>query len=586
MANYNLVLNTRFKPFSFDELLKVPLMATQYHQSIEKEYADLQEKASIWEHMANSQKDERAYKMYKHYADDLEEKAGALAREGANAASIRSMYNMKSRFNKEILPIEQAFKARANEIKEQLAGRANGMVYEGDASLASLDRYLDDPSIKYRFANSQEGYKRLGAAAEALSKELRGGLRTGKLDAYTNTLLREHGYRPNEIRQAILDIETVLRGGDSPRGNNLLTSLLAQEMNTAGIGDWNKAAQIDYFNRVSPALYRAVGQTGISTYDNYGSRMAAKIAAASAKKDNRQDPEGLNYRRMTGLNVTNAKDTKIAKEDLEFLRKIQANPELLRKETIRKGSVSNVSNMRTSGRRVGVQDNTISTKSIRAYENYERLKAIEQRYNINVTGLGVDRGYGDKFTFYKGYGKELEKAINDRIAKGVITDDIWQANTTDNEWIVKGWLDAGKTAISHFDKVDMWKYENGKRKERLSRDDLDNIDTKDSSYYSYIDKNDNVRIVMTYIDKDGKMKSAEVGDMLVGGPELTTRKNLVKEALKQGRTDMVPALMDDINAIIYGTGNTRAYTQGKTDSKLSPSAPFNYETYSDIIMMD
>lgn len=587
MANYNLVMNARFRPFSYSELLNPVLMATQAHQALEQEYSELSNKSSVWEHMANEQTDPDTYKMYKAYADDLEKRAGQLAREGLNTLNRRNLMDMKSRYSKEIVPIENAYKARADEVKEQLAGRAQGIVYEEDASLASLDRYLKDPSIKYRYANSREGYNRLGTAAKALSTEFRNSLKTGKLDAYTNTLLQQFGYASNEIGQAISDIEAALQGGDNPRGINILTSLLANEMNTSGVNDWkNTAAKRDYYNRVAPALYQAVGQTKISTYDNYEAKLASR-AAYAGRHSNEGSAPGSPYRRVTGLNVTSTKGTKIAKEDLKFLRKIQANPELLRKTTIIKGTTVNVSDRRpVSARRAETEGfgNIANTSYFKVKEDYERLKAIEKKYGITVTGLRAKEGYGDEYTFYKGYGEKLEKIISDRIAKGVVTDDIWQSNTSDDEWVTKGWVENGKTAISHFGKVDMWKYENGRAKERLTKEDLDKIDTKDSHYYTYIDENNKVRIIMNYTDTDGKLQSIEVGDMLIGNDDITKRKDLVEQFLKKRRTDMVPRLMDDIHTILYGVGNTRAYTQGKTDSKLSPYAPYDYNSYVDMLM--
>lgn len=298
MANYSLVLNTKFKPFSYQEMLAPVAAATQAHQELENQYGELSAKASIWEEMANEQTDPHAYKMYKTYASDLERQAEQLAREGLSTSSRKSIMEMRSRYGREIVPIENAYKARAEEIKEQLAGRAQGMVYEGDASMASLDRYLKNPPVKYRYANSQEGFKRVASAADALSKELREYSRGKKLDPYTNTWLQQYGYSASEINQAIADIEGALRGDGNIRGNNILSSILANEMQTAGISDWNKAAQIDYYNRVAPALYKAIGQTNIGTFEDYGARLAAKTATSHAGS---VSPQGMNIRHWEGV---------------------------------------------------------------------------------------------------------------------------------------------------------------------------------------------------------------------------------------------------------------------------------------------
>lgn len=276
MANY-IVSGSKFRPFSYAEMLQPVQSATVAHQELENQYGELATKASVWEEMANEQTDPYAYKMYKTYANDLEEQAGQLAREGLNAASRRDMLNMRARYSKEITPIEQAYKSRAEEIKEQTAGRANGIVYEGNASTSSLDRYLNNPSIKYNAANSKEGFQRVATAATALQKKLREYGKGKPLDGFTRTWLQEHGYRDNEVYQAINDIQGALQGDGNIRGNNVLTSILADEMNTSGVNLWkDKNARLDYFNRIAPALYQAVGQTNIGAYEDKAAVLAAE----------------------------------------------------------------------------------------------------------------------------------------------------------------------------------------------------------------------------------------------------------------------------------------------------------------------
>ena len=53
MANYSLVIDSRFTPFTYQEMLQ-PIMAAQTaHQEIEDQYTDLATKANIWEEMAD-----------------------------------------------------------------------------------------------------------------------------------------------------------------------------------------------------------------------------------------------------------------------------------------------------------------------------------------------------------------------------------------------------------------------------------------------------------------------------------------------------------------------------------------------------
>ena len=281
MANYNLVVNSRFQPFSYQELYTPLVQATQAQYDIEDKYSELSNKANVWEGMANKESDYRTYKQYEKYSNDLKKAADQLVKEGLTPSSRKGLFDLRSRYSSEITPIEQAYQARAEEIKEQRAGRISGMIYEGDASIASLDRYLGNTNVRYNMANSQEGYKRVAAAANALSKQLSSYGSGKRIDAYTKTWLQNHGYQEHQINQAINDIRATLNGNPNQKGQGILQDILNQEMQTAGVANWkDNNAKLDYFNRVSPAIYEAIGQTNVSPYEDRGAILAAQQRAS------------------------------------------------------------------------------------------------------------------------------------------------------------------------------------------------------------------------------------------------------------------------------------------------------------------
>lgn len=300
MANYSLVVNSKFQPFSFDRYLQPYQIYGQNYKEIEEQYTDLSTKAGIWDGLANEQTDPYTYKMYKTYANDLENQASQLASEGLNAVSRKNMLNMRARYSKEIIPIEQAYKARTEEAAEQYKGRAAGMVYEGDASTASLDRYLNNPSIRFNQANSQEGFKRVATTASALSKGLRDYRNGKRLDPYVKTWLQEHGYKDTDVAKAINDIQRLINGDTGVDTNGVLNSILQDELNVSGVGKWSdKAAVMDYFSRVAPALYQAVGQTQVSPYEDYGAKLSAQEAMQKRLKALDNPTPTLNYKPRT-----------------------------------------------------------------------------------------------------------------------------------------------------------------------------------------------------------------------------------------------------------------------------------------------
>lgn len=300
MANYSLVVNSKFQPFSFDRYLQPYQVYGQSYKEIEEQYTDLSAKAGIWDGLANEQTDPYTYKMYKTYANDLENQASQLASEGLDAVSRKNMLNMRARYSKEIIPIEQAYKARTEEAAEQYKGRAAGMVYEGDASTASLDRYLNNPSIRFNQANSQEGFKRVATTASALSKELRDYRNGKRLDPYVKTWLQEHGYKDTDVAKAINDIQRLINGDTDVDTNGVLNSILQDELNVSGVGKWSdKAAVMDYFSKVAPALYQAVGQTQVSPYEDYGAKLSAQEAMQRRLKALDNPTPTLNYKPRT-----------------------------------------------------------------------------------------------------------------------------------------------------------------------------------------------------------------------------------------------------------------------------------------------
>lgn len=181
MANYSLVLDTKFKPFSYAEMLAPVAAATQAHQALEEEYGNLSAKADVWENMANEQSDPLAYKMYKGYSDDLRDRADTLLREGLNASSRKGMLDMRARYSKEIAPIEIAYKRREELAAEQRKAYAANptLRYERYANAMSLDDFIKNPSIDY--GRSYSGALLTQQVAQAAANYAKVLTREGKL---------------------------------------------------------------------------------------------------------------------------------------------------------------------------------------------------------------------------------------------------------------------------------------------------------------------------------------------------------------------------------------------------------------------
>lgn len=582
MPNYSLVLNTKFRPFSYQEMLAPVTAATQAHQAIEEEYGNLSAKASVWEEMANEQTDPYAYRMYKTYSNDLAERADQLMKYGLNPISRRGMLDMRSRYNKEITPIEAAYKRREELASEQRKAMTSNptLRYQRMAGTISLDDFIKNPSLDYGKSYSgallaQQVSQAASNYAKVLTEE--GGLEKLGLPYKYKSRIR-YGASPEEVLAAIND--AALEGHQGAVG--FLRGIRDQVMRSSGVMDWADPATLREFTSfANQGLYSALGQTKVNDYtDEFGMKtdlMARRAAAArttgAGGQGTDQDNSRLPYRIGDSLNTSNVRSTKVAKEDLEFLRRIRQNPNLIRQSRTTRASSS------TSATAMG-RHLPNETPSAITYPNYVRLKQIEKRYGIQVAGSS---NIGDQFTLGRNQLDKLISSVESRSSIGAVVDHLWIGNSTDNSWVIDGVNENIRSYKAQHGKADVYEFEDGKRGDRLSSKDYDKLASTEGSYYTFIDNNNKVRFVMTYKGTDNKYKSVEVGLNTVGGRDLQSRADAVTAALKNGDTERATLEMDNIHRIIDGNANTRAMTQAKSSSKIDLEAPVDY-SYFDAIM--
>lgn len=315
MANYSLVINSQFKPFSYQEMLAPTLMATQAHQELENQYGELATKASVWEEMANEQTDPYAYKMYKTYANDLEEQAGQLAREGLNAASRRDMLNMRARYSKEITPIEQAYTARQKQAEEQQKALLQDptLMLSRRASTTSLDDYIRNPQLAYESYSGKLITAQAASAASALAKEMQEKPRKWRSilgNSYYETMMQK-GFSSQAVLQAIQD---------NPNAAPQLTRIVEDAINSSGVRNWGDQATIaraiDYAKQ---GLWSAVGETQYQTLDNWRAKMAEQEAMqkrAEQRKAAAAQQARLNNLAINPLNIYSSRE--LSKEEKKY----------------------------------------------------------------------------------------------------------------------------------------------------------------------------------------------------------------------------------------------------------------------------
>lgn len=275
MPNFAYTNTTQFRPFSFEEQLRPLLMYTQAHQSVEEAYSELDSQANAIGSLANEANDPVTYQRYKAYEESLRQQADALAKNGLTPGSRQSLLDLKSRYAKDITPIQNAITRRrelADEQRKALLQNPTLMFQRDMNSMSydsSLDRFLENPDYDYgeRYSGALLT-QQVSQAASNLAKELTNYGNGKRLDAYTKTFLQQHGFTRDQVLDAISNPN---RAQSQP----VLNAIVEQVVGSSGMANWaDNPTMTKAYNYARQGLWSAIGQTNVSPYADYGARAA------------------------------------------------------------------------------------------------------------------------------------------------------------------------------------------------------------------------------------------------------------------------------------------------------------------------
>lgn len=235
MANYSLVINSKFKPFSYQELLAPALMSTQAHQELEEAYTDMSIKANIWDQMADKVRDEKTHTIYKKYADDLEARAQSLARYGISPSSRQDLLTMRSRYAKEIVPIENAYKRREADIAAQKEAMTKDPThfFNRMAKDISLDEYLNNQALDV-ISDNYSGALLMSQVSQGVSNIKDSLMKRDNLKKlglpYQYERMLQYGATPDQVLAAMRE---------DPDALPILTKIVDNVLEASGIRKWS-----------------------------------------------------------------------------------------------------------------------------------------------------------------------------------------------------------------------------------------------------------------------------------------------------------------------------------------------------------
>lgn len=259
MANYNLVVNSNFKPFSYQEYIAPLATLQEQHNLIEDQLAELDAKASVFEGLANSAKDSDAYNQYKQFANELEKQRDLLSNEGLKSNTRSNLMKMKSRYAKEIIPIEQAYNRRLAQIEEQRQAllKDDSLLFSYDAANMGLNDYLRDQALSYTPVSGRQLEDEVGNAIANYSKAV---IENAKDKAILKEILplqyeriQQQGFSPEAITEAILN---------SDNSDKILRGIVDSVIHTSGINSWGDNDKLEKaYWWARRGLARGIGET-------------------------------------------------------------------------------------------------------------------------------------------------------------------------------------------------------------------------------------------------------------------------------------------------------------------------------------
>lgn len=557
-ANY-IVINSKFKPFSYAEMLQPVQMATMAHQDIENQYAELATKANVWEEMANEQTDPYAYKMYKTYSNDLEEQAGQLAREGLTPASRQNMLKMRQRYSSDIVPIEQAYKRRQELIDEQrkLLAQDNTLMFDRSASMLSLDDLIKNPQLTYQSYSGATLAKQVGTAAQNLAKEMRENPRKWRSilgNQYFETIMQK-GYRPEEIIQVLQN---------DPNASSVLKGIVEDAVGSSNIASWGDQTTLNRaYDYARQGLWNAVGETQYQIQSNkaYDYAMQDQLArnkgarARAAKEA--EEKSRLYYRAVPKTTVDGDKNTRQMNEDLKLIQEIMSNPALLNKKDTR--TVRDPKYISPDPMMSFVMDSGLGESIQETYYPYqEKLKELSKRYgNINYTVTDGKLSGGNL--------AELAQQLDRDIRSSAVRSFSYKPNITQSDLITQVLKENTRSYYRRSNNTGLYELEDNKKGDAIDIEDLNSYFTSDSD----IDFDPDLGFIINSTDKDGKTRSAILDTELLDDPNRTFSKaqSSIRAALDNGEDELATLLIEATMKAFYDRYNTLEKRQSNTFSK-------------------
>lgn len=264
-----LTLNSEFKPFTYDELIKPLSDYTEAYNKVEEQYSTLAQQTEAWKNIATQENSPEAYAMYKKYSDELNAVIDDFSR-GMTAQNRSKLAGLKARYTSEITPIATAYNAmqEANKYRETIRAKDSSAVFVKDR-YNSIDDFLGGQQADNTFISGDEIQKNI--TARVLSQ------------SYTdyNNLINA-GVNPDKAVQIVAS------------GNNQsIANIIAEEQNSLGIESFDTQGQAKLNNAILSGVQQGLGSFASKEYMSRADRDASARGWANLNESRKHHEDAM-----------------------------------------------------------------------------------------------------------------------------------------------------------------------------------------------------------------------------------------------------------------------------------------------------
>lgn len=288
---YSIISNAKFRPFSYDEIVKPLVQYKEAYDKAEADYTNLVTQTEVWKDIANQTNSPKAYQMYKAYSDDLSSMVDDFSK-GMTLTNRSALMGLKKRYASEITPIERASKEldkRDAFVAETKAKNPNAVFEKGGDS---IDDYLGGKRANTTYWDGDSALKRVAAKAEAIGKALYSNP-TAKLflNGQQYQISQLNGISPKELSQILLNPENI-----NTEAGRQMRKIVDDELGSLNMNNYSELDQAKINNIVATGMYAGLAKPTYNYVANGEYMTKAERDASAARWEGiKLEKEKFNY---------------------------------------------------------------------------------------------------------------------------------------------------------------------------------------------------------------------------------------------------------------------------------------------------